>query len=156
MKQFTHTTILQYFCQCNMIIQSMQEYIEMIGEKMYLHCPYRQVFWKDGRTKDKEDCLHLSFTQSVIDRLSKTNASVTFAFRWVYDARSMSKWPFPCSHGRETLQPSYKFMGILASTMLLTALWQILKNREPVATSQVDRTISVWAPHADLKVNAIF
>ena len=144
MKQFTHTTILQYFCQCNMIIQSMQEYIKMIGEKMYLHCPYRQAFWKDGRTKDKEDCLHLGFTQSVIDRLSKTNASVTFAFRWVYNACTIYKSSFPCSHGKETLRPSYRFTGILASTILFnSALLQILKNGTPIATWQVDFTIPV-------------
>ena len=61
------------------------------------------------------------------------NASVTFAFRWVYIAHMMSKSPFPCGLRRETLR-SNGFTGILASTILFnSAQWQIWKNCKPVA-----------------------
>ena len=60
-------------------------------------------------------------------------ASVTFALRRFYDART-TKSPFPCSLRRENLRSLYAFAGIVASTILLnSAQWQICKNHKPVA-----------------------
>ena len=73
-----------------------------------------------------------------IDRISDIYASVTFALRRVYDARTMSKSPFPCGLRRETLRSSYGFTGIVASTILFnSAQWQIWKNRNPVARRHI-------------------
>ena len=49
------------------------------------------------------------------------NASVTFALRQVYDAPTMSKSPFPYGLRRKTLQSSYGFTGIVASTILVNS-----------------------------------
>ena len=49
------------------------------------------------------------------------NASVTFALLRVYDARTMSKSPFPYRLRRETLRSSYGFTGIVASTILFNS-----------------------------------
>ena len=59
----------------------------------------------------------------VIVKNVNTYASVTFAFRRVYDARTMSKSPFQCSLRRETLRSSYGFTGIVASTILFVCLF---------------------------------
>ena len=65
-------------------------------------------------------------------------ASVTFALRRVYDARTMFKSPFPCGLRRETLRSSYGFTDIVASTILFnSAQWQIRKNRKPVARRHI-------------------
>ena len=48
-------------------------------------------------------------------------ASVTFALRRVYDARTMSKSPFPCGLRRVTLRSSYGFTGIVAYTILFNS-----------------------------------
>ena len=65
-------------------------------------------------------------------------ALVTFAFRRVYDAPTMSKSPFPCGLRRETLRSSYGFTGIVASKILFnSAQWQIWKNRKPVARRHI-------------------
>ena len=48
-------------------------------------------------------------------------ASVTFALRRVYVARTMSKSPFPCGLRRETLRSSYGFTGIVTSTILFNS-----------------------------------
>ena len=43
-------------------------------------------------------------------------ASITFALRREYDARTMSKSPqFPCGLRRETLRSSYGFTGIVGA-----------------------------------------
>ena len=55
------------------------------------------------------------------DRSGIGNASVTFALRRVYDARTMSKSPFPCGLRRETLRSSYGFTGIVAFTILFNS-----------------------------------
>ena len=52
------------------------------------------------------------YTFSVL--LGIYNTSVTFALRRVYDARTMSKSPFPYDLRRETLRSSYGFTGIVA------------------------------------------
>ena len=73
------------------------------------------------------------------------NASVTFALWRVYDARTMSKSPFPYRLRRETLRSSYGFKGIVASTILFnSAQWQIWKNRKPVARRQI--TVTLYDP----------
>ena len=60
----------------------------------------------------------------------------------VYDARTMSKSPFPCGLRRETLRSSYRFTGIVASTILFnSAQWQIWKNRKPVARRHIALTL---------------
>ena len=53
--------------------------------------------------------------------LATLYASVTFALRRVYDARTMSKSPFPCGLRRQTLRSSYGFTDIVASTILLNS-----------------------------------
>ena len=73
------------------------------------------------------------------------NASVTFALRRVYDAPTMSKSLFSCGLRRETLRSSYRFTGIVASTILFnSAQWQIWKNRKPVARRHI--TVTLYDP----------
>ena len=85
---------------------------------------------------------YLSFTFTFCLRtcsfFTSYNALVTFALRRVYDARTMSKSSFPCGLRRETLRSSYRFLGIVASTILNnSAQWQIWKNRKPVARRHI-------------------
>ena len=60
-------------------------------------------------------------TEFDLDQIATEQSSVTFALRRVYDARTMSKSPFPCSLRRATLQSSYGFTGIVASTILFNS-----------------------------------
>ena len=71
---------------------------------------------------------------------------------------TMSKSPFPYSLSRKTFRSSYRFTGIVASTILFSfALWQIWKNRKPVARRHITVSmILVRAPLGDRKDNAGF